>query len=183
VAKANNHKPVKRQRKAEVASTRESAKELTERLAAEWAKSNPALVEQIRRAGEYLKKLPAPPSEVEHADRAERGAARKEALGEMLRYVNQTSSSGAERLLQELPSRAEAPRPKSTPVVQNKTLTWITAQYDLMKAVGKSPPRVKKADIACELHERLKKAARADESLRPWKSRTIENRMRDHKLW
>ncbi len=167
---AKNHKLATRQRKAE------SAKELTERLAADWAKSNSGLVEQIRRAGEYLKKQPAPPSKAELAERAEHAAASP--IG---RYVaSQILPAWAERPLQELPSRAEAPRPKSTPVVQNKTLTWITAQYDLMKATtGKN----KKADISRELSERLKKAARVDESLRPWKPRTIENRMRELKLW
>jgi hypothetical protein len=85
MAKAkNNIEPVTRQRKAKVAAAQESAKELADRHAAEWVKSNPGLAERLKRAAEQLKKLkPARPSEDELAARAEHAAARKE----MARYI------------------------------------------------------------------------------------------------
>ena len=59
---------------------------------------------------------------------------------------------------------------------------WIITEVQRMKAAGEITQGAKKAEIARELHNRMKKAARAGSAFRLWQPRTIENRMREWKL-
>jgi hypothetical protein len=134
MAKAtNNNKPAKRQRKAKVAAAPESAKELAERHGADWAKSNPDLVERLKQTAEYLKTLPATPGEAELAKRA---AARKE----MGRYVAIRDNQIAPPWLE-----------------KDKPVRPIKPQETTEPAVGAAAPKpaVKKEDIAREVIQEL----------------------------
>jgi hypothetical protein len=60
---------------------------------------------------------------------------------------------------------------------------WIVAEIARMKANNEILPGIRITPFSQDLARRMAKAAQTDESLRPIKARTIENRLRDWGFW
>jgi hypothetical protein len=189
VAKAKNHKPAKRRRKTKVARTTEtparpeSAKELAERTAAEWVKSNPGLVEQLKRAVEFVQKhKPVPQSEAERAERAE-------AQKTIRRYIairdNQTPPPWVASKTEMPNSRTSTESNSPATVSETKTATnkWVTDEAQRMKAADEIPTEIKITHFAQQLAGRMAAAACNDPSIRPVTWRYIKNELPSWDLW
>ena len=60
---------------------------------------------------------------------------------------------------------------------------WISAEAKRMKDSKEIPPDIRISEFARKLASRMKKAAHSDRSLRPIKSKSIENQLRNWGLW
>jgi hypothetical protein len=60
---------------------------------------------------------------------------------------------------------------------------WVAAEASRMKAANEIPPDIRITDFARELARRMDKAAASNRSIRPIKSRSVENKLRDWGLW
>jgi hypothetical protein len=154
MAKAtNNPRPAKRLRKAKVAEAIESAKDLTERHAAGWVKSNPGLVKGLKRFAE-------PPGEAEVAERAELAVARKE----MGRYIaardNQIRPSWLEK---NKLGRPRKPRQSTEPGVE----------------AAAPKPAIKKEDLARQLILELYECPAPTLSKNDVKTGTVRDRVNE----
>jgi hypothetical protein len=59
---------------------------------------------------------------------------------------------------------------------------WIATELDRMKSAGEIPPDIRISELARMLEHRMKRAA-AGTSLRPLKSKSIENALHDWGFW
>jgi hypothetical protein len=60
---------------------------------------------------------------------------------------------------------------------------WISTEAKNMKKAGEIPANIGKSDFARELETRMRKAAKADPSIRPVKWTHIKNKLLDWGLW
>lgn len=70
---------------------------------------------------------------------------------------------------------------KPAPVKRLSSKKWLTAEIKRMGAAGEIPPTI--TEFSRELRLRMLDASKTDDRVSPLKTRTIENRLRDWKLW
>jgi hypothetical protein len=80
------------------------------------------------------------------------------------------------------PSTAKPLPTTAAPGKRLPSKQWIMGEVERMRAAGEKIPSTI-TEFSCELRRRMLDASKTDDRVRPLKTRTIENRLRDWELW